>query len=126
MPISKLKNKIFTYKGLAANWEKYAYTFCVLKYYNYIYLYHIQPGSYPTDRGYVRRTNSFRDYIEHNGLSNTLVTWIVFNKETFMTISENRNILQVMFMDYKTWTFWVENSMYITNKFSSKKVLKNW
>ena len=47
--------------------KKYTNTFCVLKYNSYICLQHIEPGSYPTDRGSVCCTKSIRDIIEHKG-----------------------------------------------------------
>ena len=76
MTLSKLKKKtIYPIKRGSQQTQNYVFTFCVLKYYNFIYLKPIQPGSYPTDRGSVRWTNSIRDNIEHKGLSNTLVTW---------------------------------------------------
>ena len=35
------KKNMFIYKRLVVNAKKLTYTFCVLKYYNYIYLLHI-------------------------------------------------------------------------------------
>ena len=47
--------------------KKYNYTFCNLKYYKYIDLKNSQPGSYSTDCGSVRWTNSIRIVLNTKG-----------------------------------------------------------
>ena len=72
--------------------KKYANTFT---YNNNVRLQYFQPGSYSTDRGSARCTKS----IQH--ISYLIVT----TEESFKSISANRIIFQVMFMDHKTWAF---------------------
>ena len=101
----KLKNILFNYKRLVANANKYINTFCVLK---------LVRCDTKNLFGILLNTIEHISYL------------IVFTKEPFKTISQDRIIFQVMFMDHNTWAFWHEKSMCITNTFSFKKMLKSW
>ena len=108
----KFEKNIFDYKRLAANGKKIPILFMYLGIkITYIYCTFSQ----------VHILMIVSRCAEQNKFGIILNThyWI------FQDYLWKKNIFQVMFMDHKPWAFCGEKSMCVTNKFSSKTVLKN-